>query len=45
LKDKPEFNLDKYLTDELGIDLSADEDKPGSNLGTDRANIIERQEK
>lgn len=45
LKDKPDFILDKYLGDELGIDLSVDEDKPGSNLGSERANINERQEK
>ena len=34
LKDKPEFNLERYLTEELGINLS---EEGGANMGAESA--------
>ena len=39
LKDKKEFNLDRYLTEELGLELSTEEENIGSHIGTERVNI------
>ena len=41
LKDKPEFNLERYLTEELGVDLSeeAGANKGAESLSNERAEL------
>ena len=41
LKDKPEFNLERYLTEELGVDLSeeAGASKGAESLSNERAEL------
>ena len=42
LKDKPEFNLEKYLTEELGVDLS--EEGGAGNAAVETASVEPTQQ-